>query len=252
MPHPEQPVAIVTGGAGYIGQAIAAGLAADGHAVAVADLDLARAQAVADRLKSSGGRACAVALDVCSYASAERMVASVQEALGPISVLVNNAGGSARLVGGKYGPFHEAEERVISAMIDINLTGPLFVTRAVVPQMVARRQGRIVHVGSICGVQGTENVADYSAAKGGVIAFTKVLAKELGPHGIRVNCVSPGLVPRPDEDPARARASNYLGGVCSAEDVAELVRFLVSEKSGFITGHNHIIDGGRSLATKNG
>jgi NAD(P)-dependent dehydrogenase (short-subunit alcohol dehydrogenase family) len=252
MTHPTPPVAIVTGGAGYIGQAIAAGLAADGHAVAVADLDLARAQAVADRLTAAGRRAIAVQLDVCSYPSAQRMAETVQQALGPIAVLVNNAGGSARLVGGTYGPFHEAEERVISAMVDINLKGPLFVTRAVVPQMVARRQGAIVNVGSICGVQGTEMVADYSAAKGGVIAFTRVLAKELGPHGIRVNCVSPGIVPRPDEDPARALGGNYLGRVCTAEDVAELVRFLASDRSGFITGHNHIIDGGRSLAVKNG
>lgn len=252
MTDPTQPVAIVTGGAGSIGQAIATGLAADGYAVAVADLDQSRAQAVADRLTAAGHRAIAVALDICTYASAQRMMATVEETLGAIEVLVNNAGGSARLVGGTYGPFHEAEERVIAAMIDINLKGPLFVTRAVAPQMVARRQGRIINVASICGVQGTENVADYSAAKGGVIAFTKVLAKELGQYGIRVNCVSPGLVPRPDEDPARAMRSTYLGRVCTAEDVADLVRFLASDRSGFITGHNHVIDGGRSLAVKNG
>ncbi|MCK6488945.1 MAG: SDR family oxidoreductase [Planctomycetes bacterium] len=250
MSHPTQPAAIVTGGAGHIGQAIAAGLAADGFAVAVADLDLVRAQAVADRLAADGRRAIAVAVDVCSYASAQCLAATVLEAFGAIDVLVNNAGGSARLVGGGYGPFHEAEERVIAAMIDINLKGPLFVTRAVAPYMVARRQGRIVQVGSICGVQGTENVADYSAAKGGVIAFTKALAKELGAHGILVNCVSPGLVPRPGEELERARQSNYLGRACTAEDVAELVRFLAGEKSGFITGHNHVIDGGRSLAMK--
>ncbi len=243
-------VAIVTGGAGYIGSAIACRLARDGASVVVADLNLERARAVASRIGADGDRANAVALDLRDRDSIKQMVETVLREFKTIDILVNCAGGSARLVGGAYGPFHEAQEDVIDAMIDINLKGPLFVTHAVVPHMVAQGQGCIVNVASICGVQGSEMVADYSAAKGGVIAFTKALAKGLGPRGIRVNCVSPGLVPRPEENPERALRSNYLGRVCTGEDIANLVAFLVSEEADFITGQNYIVDGGRSLALK--
>lgn len=243
-------VAIVTGGAGYIGAAIAARLARDGATVIVADLHLDGARAVAARIGADGARASAVELDLRDRGSIKRMVETVLREFQTIDILVNCAGGSARLVGGAYGPFHEAEENVIDAMIDINLKGPLFVTRAVVPHMVARGQGRIVNVASICGVQGLEKVTDYAAAKGGVIAFTKSLAKEVGQFGITVNCVSPGLVPRPEENSERALRSSYLGRICTGEDIANLVGFLVSGEAGFITGQNYIIDGGRSLGLK--
>ncbi len=243
-------VAIISGGAGSIGSAIAGRLARDGASVIVADLNLENARVVASRISAEGARASAVELDLRDRVSIKRMVETVLREFKTIDILVNCAGGSARLVGGAYGPFHEAREEVIDAMIDINLKGPLFVTHAVVPQMLTQGQGCIVNVASICGVQGSENVADYSAAKGGVIAFTKALAKGLGPRGIRVNCVSPGLVPRPEENPGRALRSNYLDRVCTGEDIANLVAFLVSEEAGFITGQNYIVDGGRSLGLK--
>ena len=135
-------------------------------------------------------------------------------------------------------------------MIDVNLKGPLFCTRAVIGHMVERKCGKIVNIGSITGIQGLEYVVDYSAAKGGVIAFTKALAKEVGPSGINVNCVSPGLVPRPDENPARALRSGYLGRICKPEDIAELVVFLSTDAAAYITGQNYVIDGGRSLGMK--
>lgn len=244
-------VAIVTGGAGYIGQAICSLLAREGATVIVADLDKTGAERVADSLKKNGATALAVELDVCDRDSIQTMTKTVMEAFGQIDVLVNNAGGSARLVGGAYCLIHEAEERVIDSMIDINLKGPVFCTHAVLRHMVARGEGCIVNVGSICGVIGSEKVADYSAAKGGVIAFTKSVAKGYGPLGIRINCVSPGLVPRSGEDPARALRSNYLNNtVCTADDVAELVLFLASDASRFVVGQNYIIDGGRSLGKK--
>lgn len=239
--------AIVTGGAGWIGQAIARGLIEDGLAVAVADLDRARAQEAADRLVAAGGRAMAVELDVRSYASAQRMVAEVVGAFGAVDALVNNAGGSARK---DISLFCDADPAVLDRIIDMNLKGPVYCSRAVIGHMIGRTRGAIVNIGSITGIQGLSYVVDYSAAKGGVIAFTKALAKEVGRHGIRVNCVSPGLVPRPDEDPSRARNSNFLGRTCSAEDVAAMVRFLVGDQAGFITGQNHVVDGGRSLGMK--
>ncbi len=243
----ENRVAVVTGGAGWIGQAIARALAEDGLSVAVADLDLGKTQEVVDRLTADGGRAIAVELDVRSYDSARRMADAVLKAFGAIDVLINNAGGSARK---SCTLFCDADPAVLDRIIDVNLKGQLYCARAVIGHMIEKKRGGIVNMGSITGIQGLEIVVDYSAAKGGVIAFTKALAKEVGPHGIRVNCVSPGIVPRPDENPARARRSNYLGGICTAEDIAEAVRFLVSERARFITGHNLVVDGGRSLGMK--
>lgn len=241
--------AIVTGGAGCIGQAIARGLIEDGMAVAVADIDQARAQAVADALTAAGGRAMAVELDVRSFASAQRMVAEVIAAFGSVDTLVNNAGGSARK---ECSLFCDADPAVLDRMIDMNLKGPLYCSRAVIGHMLGKKRGWIINMASITGIQGLERVVDYSAAKGGVIAFTKALAKEVGRHGIRVNCVSPGVVPRPDEDPARGLRTNYLGRVCTAEDIAGPVRFLLRDQAGFIAGHNLVIDGGRSLGMMEG
>lgn len=245
-PH-DGRTAIVTGGAGWIGQAIARALMEDGFAIAVADIDSSRAQEAVNALVAAGGKAMAIELDVCSYDSAQRMVDTVIGAFGTIDALVNNAGGSARK---DISLFCDATPTVLDRMIDMNLKGPIYCTRAVIGHMIAHKRGAIVNIGSITGLQGLCKVVDYSAAKGGVITFTKALAKEVGEHGIRVNCVSPGLVPRPTEDPERARRANFLGRVCTAEDVAEMVRFLISDQAGFITGQNHIIDGGRSLCMK--
>lgn len=244
-------VAIVTGAAGAIGRAIANMLAREGAAVAAADINRAGAEQVASSLSDDGAKALAVEVDVSSRDSIKAMVASVLEAFGRIDILVNNAGGSARIVGGRYGPFHEAPEEIIDKILDINLKGPVFCTRALIEHMVERGKGRIVNIGSITGVQGLERVVDYSAAKGGVIAFTKALAKEVGPLGIRVNCVSPGLIPRDGRGDERALRSNFLKNtIGKPEDVAELVLFLVSDDSRFIVGQNYIIDGGRSLGMK--
>lgn len=243
----QKKVAIITGGAGYIGSAIAARLARAGASVIVADLNPEGAQAVAARLVADGATASAVELNVCARDSIKRMVQTVLQEFKAIDILVNNAGGSARK---DISLFHEAREEVLDRIIDMNFKGPVFCARAVIEHMVKRRRGTIINIGSICGVQGGRNTADYSASKGGVIAFTKALAKEVGQFGITVNCVSPGLVPRPDEDPERARRSNYLGRICTGDDVASLVGFLATEEAGFITGQNYIIDGGRSLALK--
>jgi len=240
-------VAVVTGGAGAIGRAIALRLARDGAAVAVADLDVAAAREVAYAIADAGANSIAVELDVRDWGSARAMAATVIRELDRIDILVNNAGGSAR---GESSFFHEAPEAVIDRIIDVNLKGQLYCTRAVINHMVDRESGKVVNIGSIVGVQGLERVVDYAAAKGGVIAFTRALAKEVGPRGITVNCVSPGIVPRPGETPERALRSNYLGTVCRHEDVAELVLFLVSGHAEFVTGQNYIIDGGRSLAMK--
>ncbi len=240
-------VAIVTGGGGYIGQSIARVFAGEGASVAVCDLNAESAQRTADEISIKGGRAVAVKLDVCQTASIDSMVNGVIKQFGRIDILLNVAGGSARE---RWSPVHGSSEEVIREIININLFGTIFCCRAVVGHMIERNSGRIVNIGSALGVQGQARFAEYSAAKGGVIAFSKALAMEVGPHNIHVNCVSPGLVPRPNEKTDDIPNTNYLQRVAKPETVANLVLFLVSEKADFIVGQNYIVDGGWSLGLK--
>ena len=172
------------------------------------------------------------------------MVQTVLDECGNIDILVNNAGGSAR---GECSLFHQSKDQVVQRILEINLMGPIYCIRAVVEHMVQKQAGKIINLGSIVGVQGLPKCADYSAAKGGIIAFTKSLAMELGEFGINVNCVSPGLVPRPDQDAEAMRSTNYLNAICSPDDVANVVRFLATDEAKFVTGQNYVVDGGRSL-----
>jgi len=239
--------ALVTGGAGAIGRAVALRLASEGAAVAVADLNLDQAEKVAGELQLAGAQAMAVQVDVRDRASVRQMATAVLGRFIAVDILVSNAGGSARE---ENAPFHRSKDEVVDRILDVNLKGPIFCIRALVEHMVERGGGKIINIGSIVGIQGSRNLADYSAAKGGIIAFTKTLAMELGEHGINVNCVSPGLVPRPGTEVSHVPATNYLGKICRPEDVANLVVFLTTEEACFITGQNYVIDGGRSLGLK--
>lgn len=244
----ENKVAVITGGGGSIGGAIARQLAAGGAAVALADLNPEPAAKLSAEIESAGGRALPVPVNVCDRESIRNMVASVREKLGPIDILVNNAGGSAR---GECSLFHQSKDEVVDRILDVNLKGPMYCIRAVVEEMVERRGGKIINIGSIVGMRGLAYCADYSAAKGGIIAITKTLALELGEYGINVNCVSPGLVPRPDQDAEAMRKTNVLRKICSPEDIAHAVVFLLSPEAGFVTGQNYVVDGGRSLGLMN-
>jgi len=243
----QENVAVVTGAGGAIGGATALRLAKEGAAVAVSDVSIERAQKVADEAKSFGVEAMAVATDVRSAEQIERMAAAVLAEFGQIDILINSAGGSAR---DRAAFLHQSQEEVLDWVLDVNLKGVLLCIRAVLGHMVERRKGKIVNIGSIVGVQGKAKHVEYAAAKGGVIALTKALAMEVGPHGVNVNCVSPGLVPRSAVDEGFGKRNSYLGRVCKPEDVADLAMFLVSDEASFITGQNYIIDGGRSLGLK--
>lgn len=243
----ENRVAIVTGAAGYIGSTTAKRLASDGATVVVCDVNADLARAVAGGITADGGLAMAVAADVRSTASVQDMVAQVIEQHGRIDILVNVAGGSARE---RASTVHGSSEEVIREMIDMNLLGVIFCCRAVVGQMLAQGGGRIVSVASALAGQGQPGFADYAAAKAGVIAFSKTLAMEVGPHNIHVNCVSPGLVPRPGTPVDDIPETNYLDRIAPPETVANLVAFLVSDEADFIVGQNYIVDGGWSLGLK--
>ena len=152
--------------------------------------------------------AMAVAVDVRERASVQQMVDSALDRFGKIDILVNNAGGSARE---RNAFFHELPDEVLDWVLGVNLLGPLFCIRSVINHMVERRQGKIVNIASIVGMHGKQKLADYSAAKGGIIAFTKSLAMEVGPYNFNVNCVSPGLVPRSPKEYEGAASRSYLG-----------------------------------------
>lgn len=242
-------VALVTGGGGGIGSAVCRALATDGCRVAAADLDVDRARETADAI---GGTAAA--LDVRDPASVEAAVAVVAQKLGPVEVLVNCAGWD------ELRPFLDSDEAFVAKVLDINLVGPIRLTRAVLGGMVDRRWGRVVNVASDAGRVGSSLESVYSGAKGGLIAFTKTIAREVARHGVTANAVCPG----PTDTPmlsgiveASPDAERVIAAMTKAvpmrrlgtpEDVAPAVAFLASEAAGFITGQTLSVSGGLTMA----
>ncbi|MFC2122529.1 SDR family NAD(P)-dependent oxidoreductase [Bacteroidota bacterium] len=243
-------VAIVTGSAHGIGRAIALNLAAEGSKVAIVDIDADDANEVIDEIKVSGRRAIAIEVDVTKSEETEKMVKTAIDKFGKIDILVNNAGGSARE---KNALFHESKEETWDWVLSLNLKGTLNCCRSVVEHMMKQRSGKIINLGSSIGINGRIKMADYSAAKGGIIAFTKTLAKELGPYDVNVNCVSPGpietrtMLQFSDEVKEQIKKQVYLGRLGKPEEVANVVAFLASDKSSFITGQNIAVCGGSTL-----
>jgi 2-hydroxycyclohexanecarboxyl-CoA dehydrogenase len=241
-------VALVTGAGGGIGRAIALRLAREGARVAVTDLDGDAAAAAAGEAGQGAG---ALALDVTDEAAVRAAVTRIEAELGPIDVLVNNAGWD------KVEPFVESRVETWRRLIAINLEGPLLCAHAVLPGMIARGRGRIVSIASDAGRVGSSGEAVYSAAKAGVIGFSKTLAREVARHGINVNVVCPGPTDTPlfqgiaAENPklgqALARAIP-LGRLARPEEIAGAVAFLASDDAGFITGQTLSVSGGLTMA----
>jgi 2-dehydro-3-deoxy-L-rhamnonate dehydrogenase (NAD+) len=235
-------VAIVTGGAGGLGHAITARLRADGLRVAVADLD-------ADATHGPGDRwLLAVPVDVTDAGSAAAMRDQVLRRWGRIDVLVNNAG-----IAGPTSPVADYPPDAWQHVIAVNLTGVFHCTRACLPPMTAQGYGRIVSISSIAGKDGNPDMSAYSAAKAGVIAFTKSVAKEVARTGVLVNCVVPGvldagLTSRAPEEERRLFLSRIpMGRMGTAAELAELVSWLASERCSFSTGAAFDLSGGRAV-----
>ncbi|CAN5252379.1 glucose 1-dehydrogenase [soil metagenome] len=248
-------VAFVTGGAQGIGKGIVTTLAEQGFRVAIADLNLAVATATAEEIVAGGGVAIAVEVNVTDLASVTSAVASAEAQLGPIEVVVNNAGWD------DFMPFLDTDEEFWDKILDLNFKGALRVIKAIVPGMVERGFGRVINVGSDAGRVGSSLEAVYSGAKGGIIAFTKTLAREVATNGITANVVCPG----PTDTPALRKfvegagddAAKVIAGMTRAvpmkrlgkpDDIGPAVAFFASDGAGFITGQTLSVSGGLTMA----
>lgn len=240
--------AVVIGGGGSIGGAICKELARGGAQVAVCDYSMETAQAVA---LECAGKSKAFQVNVQDHDSIESLKNAVLDNYKKIDIFIYAAGGSAR---GDIAPLSKIKLEVIDNVIGVNLLGALHCTRSVIGSMMEQKFGKIIYIASIIGINGMANLSEYAASKGGVLAMARSLAKELGPYGINVNCVSPGLVPRLEQmtDPIldSMRKKTYIGKVTMPEDIARLTAFLASSDADAVTGQNYIMDGGRSLANK--
>ena len=239
-------IAVVTGGSGAIGRAISLRLAISGAEVYVLGRSRARLEAVVDEVGEHGGTAHVAQVDLEDDEAVTTFIAS----LPTVDILVNCAGGSAR---GEHAPVWDQSPEVIDRILSVNLRAAITCVRAATPKMIAQRSGRIISVGSIIGSAGKARFADYAAAKAGLTGYMKSAAIELGPFGVTVNLVSPGIVPRgrPTTDELeRVRRTNVLGAIGHEEDVAEAVGFLASPRARFITGQELAVDGGRSLGLR--
>jgi len=247
-------VALVTGGARGIGRAIALALAADGRAVAVGDLLVPEAEAVAAEIRDAGAQAVGVALDVTDTTGVGVALELITAELGAVDVLVNNAGWD------ELRPFVDTDEAFWDRVIDINFKGCLRTTHAVLPGMIERGWGRVVSIGSDAGRVGSSLESVYAGAKGAIIAFMKTIARETARHGVTANAVCPGptdtpmlgqiVSAAPDaqkviEAMTRAVPMKRLG---TPEEVAAAVAFLASEDAGFITGQTLSVSGGLTMA----
>jgi 2-dehydro-3-deoxy-L-rhamnonate dehydrogenase (NAD+) len=240
-------VALITGGAGGIGLAIARRLGEAGAWIAVADIDNEAAERAADELGRLGHPAVGLGADVSKPADVEALACRTLHQFGRIDILINNAG-----VMGPAAPLWELSETDWNTVLAVDLTSVFLMSRAVIPHMRERRSGCIVSIASIAGKEGTPRLIPYSVAKAGIIAFTKALGKEVVSDGIRVNCVAPGVIETPllAQLPPQATqlmlSKSPMGRFGTADEVAAVVHFLVSDDASFITAQCLDASGGRA------
>lgn len=246
----QDKVAIVTGAAGGIGRGIALRFAEEGAKVGVLDLSAADGRETVAAIRAAGGQATAVGADISREEQVAAAVADIRAAFGPIEVLVNNA---AIMPAGRL---HETSPADFDRCLAVNLGGTYLMCRAVIPDMLARQKGSIIHMASVTAVLGLPGLAAYSATKGGLIALARAMSTDYAGDGIRVNAVSPGTIDSPMLHDFVASQSNPdyyrrafdemhpIGRVGSIEEVANVFVFLASDEASFVTGANYAVDGG--------
>ena len=243
----------MTGGGRGIGRAIAHRLARTGVAIGIVDLDGTTARAVANEIAIAGGRAVAADADVGDLVAVQATVRAVEDGLGPVDVLVNNAGWDRMAL------FVESEPAFWDRVITINYKGALNVTHTVLPGMIDRKRGRIVTVASDAGRVGSTGEAVYSGCKAALIGFSKALAREVARYGVTVNAVCPGPVDtqlladvmageRGQKIVAGLQRAIPMGRLAKPEDVAGAVAYLASEEAAYVTGQTVSVSGGLTMA----
>ena len=237
--------ALVTGASRGIGRAVALKLASEGAKVALNFAgNEAAANEVRQEIEAAGGQAILVKADVANEAAVQEMVQKTADAFGRIDILVNNAGIT------RDGLLARMKEEDWDAVLSTNLKGVFLTTKAVAKLMMKQRAGRIVNMASVVGVTGNAGQANYSAAKAGVIGFTKTVAKELASRGVTANAVAPGFIDTDmtsvlsDKAKEAALSGIPLGRMGTPEDIADAVLFLVSDQASYITGQVLHVDGG--------
>ena len=249
----EHKTVVVTGGGGGIGGATCLRFGKEGASVAVFDLNLEAAEKVASQIRAEGGTAQALLCDITDRASVTAAVVATEEKLGPIDVLVNNAGWDV------FKPFTKTEPAQWDKLIAINLVGALHLHHAVLPGMAARKAGRIVNIASDAARVGSSGEAVYAACKGGLVAFSKTIAREHARHGITVNVVCPGPTDtalfadykegagNPEKLMEAFTRSIPLGRIGQPQDLPGAILFFASDDAAFVTGQVLSVSGGLTM-----
>lgn len=249
MVNLKNKAAIVTGARRGMGRTHALALAEAGARVVVSDISKEDCQKVVNEIEKKGGEAMALKCDVSKKKEVEEMVKKAKKKFGKIDILVNNAGIA------QFVPFLEMAEEEWDRTLDINLKGYFLCAQAVAKEMAKQKSGVIINIASVAmGQQGIgfSNIAHYCASKGGIVGMTEALAVELAPYNIRVNAVSPGMIETPMIGPVKKDPKMIkgimgrvpMGRVGKPEEVSNLVRFLASDESSYMTGSTIVVDGG--------
>jgi NAD(P)-dependent dehydrogenase (short-subunit alcohol dehydrogenase family) len=250
MKRLEGKVALITGSGKGIGEGIARRFADEGASVGVLDINRDWCESVAADIQRTGGQAIPLLCDIRDEQQVTRAVEQMTQAFGLITVLMNNAAVM------RSGRLHETSLEDFDRCVSVNLRGTYLVSRAVIPGMMANRQGSIIHMASITGVRGIPGIAIYSATKGALIALARAMSTDYARYGIRTNAISPGTIDSPMLHNFLAEQSNPevlrkefdemhpIGRVGTIAEVASVAVFLASDEASFVTGSNYEVDGG--------